>query len=36
MDLALIRTSLRVFEGEAVILSDNLRQALAEHPEKGA
>lgn len=35
-DLALIRTSLRVFEGEAVILSDNLRLALAEHPENGA
>jgi hypothetical protein len=35
-DLALIRTSLRAFEGEAVILSDNLHLALAEQPEKGA
>lgn len=34
-DLALIRRALRAFEGEAVILSDNLRRALVQRSEKG-
>lgn len=35
-DLALIRRSLRAFEGETVILSDNLRAALAGQSQDGA